>query len=155
MHGPSGTPVPTGLIVFLNLMPVGEHSICSRKGTGGYGIRPYGFVDIYRFDRRAVAYCRRLQMNTADQKKLEETIARGKASLKLLLLKYRFGASLSLNRAIDYCLCYASVRRCLKSLYLGVVNVKAVCCAKSYVGQKRIPTLKIFRPPFSEFLGRG
>ena len=34
---------PTGLIVFQKLMPVGEHSICSRKGTGGYGIRPYGF----------------------------------------------------------------------------------------------------------------
>ena len=63
-------------------------------------------------------------------KKLEEPIARGRASLKLLLLKYRFGASLSLNRAIDYCLCYASVRRCLKSLYLGVINVKAVCRAK-------------------------
>ena len=29
---------------FFNLMPVGEHSICSRKRKGGYGIRPYGFV---------------------------------------------------------------------------------------------------------------
>ena len=34
---------PTGLVVVLELMPVGEHSICSRKGTGGYGIRPYDF----------------------------------------------------------------------------------------------------------------
>ena len=25
------------------ILLVGEHSICSRKGTGGYGIRPYGF----------------------------------------------------------------------------------------------------------------
>ena len=34
---------PYGFGVFLNSMPVGEHSICSQKGTGGYGIRPYGF----------------------------------------------------------------------------------------------------------------
>ena len=34
---------PTGLVVVLELMPVGEHSICSRREKGGYGIRPYGF----------------------------------------------------------------------------------------------------------------
>ena len=32
------------LTVFLKLLLVGEHSICSRRETGGYGIRPYGFV---------------------------------------------------------------------------------------------------------------
>ena len=31
----------------LNTCTVGEHSICSRKGKGGYGIRPYDIVEIY------------------------------------------------------------------------------------------------------------
>ena len=31
------------LTVFLKLLPVEEHSICSRREKGGYGIRPYGF----------------------------------------------------------------------------------------------------------------
>ena len=42
-NGPSRTPVPTGFGENFDILLVGEHSICSRKGTGGYGIRTYGF----------------------------------------------------------------------------------------------------------------
>ena len=41
--GPSGTPVPTGFGENFNILIVVEHSICSRRRNGGYGIRPYGF----------------------------------------------------------------------------------------------------------------
>ena len=33
----------------------GEHSICSRKRKGGYGIRPYDIMEIYLFLRREQA----------------------------------------------------------------------------------------------------
>ena len=50
--GELGTNVVVGrwlaaAVFALNTCTVGEHSICSRKGKGGYGIRPYDIVEIY------------------------------------------------------------------------------------------------------------
>ena len=53
---------------FLTRVAVGEHSICSRKIKGGYGIRPYEIVKIYLFLRRsqATALCYEIDFSAKD-----------------------------------------------------------------------------------------
>ena len=42
-----GRGLAPAVFLFSTHVAVGEHSICSRKRKGGYGIRPYDLVEIY------------------------------------------------------------------------------------------------------------
>ena len=50
-----GRGLAPAVFLFSTNVAVGEHSICSRKRKGGYGIRPYNIMEIYLFFRREQA----------------------------------------------------------------------------------------------------
>ena len=50
-----GRGLAPAVFLFPTHVAVGEHSICSQKGKGGYGILPYDIVKIYLFLRREQA----------------------------------------------------------------------------------------------------
>ena len=50
-----GRGLAPAVFLFSTHVAVGEHSICSRKRKGGYGIRPYDIMEIYLFIRREQA----------------------------------------------------------------------------------------------------
>ena len=54
-------------VLFSTCVTVGEHSVCSRKGKGGYGIRPYDIVEIYLFLRREQAPALRYEIEFSDK----------------------------------------------------------------------------------------
>ena len=85
----------------LNTCTVGEHSICSRKGKGGYGIRPYDIVEIYLLfagSPFASKCATALRYEIAFSAKVAEPIAR--AFYLTLIREYCIQSSISLSKLI-------------------------------------------------------
>jgi hypothetical protein len=57
-----GRGLAPAVFLFSTHVAVGEHSICSRKRKGGYGIRPYNIMEIYLFFRREQATALRYEI---------------------------------------------------------------------------------------------